>query len=249
MNKISNLSWVAMCLYFLSGILFLIFYYIALPNATYFTQPFFMPLLFLYYFSRINFNISSINKWVVIAIVLSWLGDLFMMLTPIPEYKNMVMPGIASFLMMHLLYIKMFFEKSVFKRILSIRAIAIIGLLIIGVGLCNYLFAFLINDKAFLKIPVLIYTCIILSMVIVAVLRDENKRISYLLILIGALLFLVSDGALSIHLFKGAYLPVVVGENVRYLSWTIVGVTYLMAQFLIIEGLIRSKTTMINKYE
>ena len=162
-----------------------------------------MPLLILYYFTRIRTNDIRPDKWLVIGIVFSWFGDLSMMFSPVNV--SMVLPGIVSFLLMHLTYIKMFYEKGSFKKLFSVRIIPVLFFICLGVALNSYLSSCFINDKSLFRIPVLIYTCIIVSMVIIAVLRNAEKRGSYLLVAGGALCFLFSDASLSVHIFKGAY--------------------------------------------
>ena len=241
MNKMKRISWVILILYYLAGLLFLIFYNSGLQYGTYFTQPLFMPLLILYYFTRIRTNDIRPDKWVIIAIIFSWFGDLSMMFSPV--FVSMVIPGFVSFLLMHLTYIKMFYEKGSLKKLLSVRLIPVLFFIGLGIALNYYLSSYFINDKSFFKIPVLIYSCIIVSMVVVAVLRDAGKRSSYILIAAGALCFLFSDASLSIHIFKGEYFPVELFSRTFYLSWAVVGITYVTAQLLIVEGLIRSRLT------
>jgi len=243
MNKMKRISWLILILYYLAGLLFLIFYNSGLQYGTYFTQPLFMPLLILYYFTRIRTNNIKPDKWLIIAVIFSWFGDLTMMFTTNPEYRIMVLPGIISFLLMHLTYIKMFYEKGSLKKLLSARLIPVLFFIGLGIALNYYLSSYFINDKSFFKIPVLIYSCIIVSMVIVAVLREAGKRSSFFLIAGGALCFLFSDASLSIHIFKGEYFPVEMFSHTFYLSWAVVGITYVTAQLLIVEGLIRSRET------
>jgi len=241
MNKTTRFAILVFCLYYLAGMVFLFFYYSGRIAGTFFTQPFFMPLLVLYYFLRIKTEKIKPDKWLLIAIFFSWLGDLSMMFCPV--YVTMVLPGIIAFLLMHLTYIKMFSESGAWKRLASIRILPVLLFFAAGIALYSYLFPYFTDKIALFKLPVLIYTCVIVTMVIVAVLRNSEKRLSYFLVFAGALVFMLSDSTLSIHVFKGAYWPVVLFSKTFYLSYAVVGFTYTTAQLLIVEGLIRSKKT------
>lgn len=242
MKRIKNHSWLLLGLYYCIGIMYLLLYYTGVSFGPFISQPLFMPVLILYYFTRIRSDHVPVDKWVILAVFFSWLGDLSMMF--IELYKIMVLPGIISFLLMHLTYIGMFYQKGALKRVLSARLVLIVILIAVAAGLYMYLYPNFTGEKEMFKIPVLIYTGIILTMVVIASLRDAGKKDTYRLVLLGALCFLFSDATLSIQIFQGPYLKIWIAEHPVFLSWAVVGITYTSAQVLIVEGLIRSKNKL-----
>ncbi|MEJ0033073.1 MAG: lysoplasmalogenase [Bacteroidota bacterium] len=93
-----------------------------------------------------------------------------------------------------------------------------------GTGLVVILFPVLGG----LKFPVIVYATAIIVMVMSAIFRfgRTNTR-SYWLVLTGAVLFMVSDSILAINKFLGAI----------EMGGMLIMLTYITAQFLIVEGL------------
>jgi uncharacterized membrane protein YhhN len=89
--------------------------------------------------------------------------------------------------------------------------------------------SFLYGDLAEMKLPVIIYATVILTMLSGAINRKEKvNRRSYLLVLGGAILFVISDSSIAINKFS---LPFESSEIV-------IMSTYVMAQYLIVTGYI-----------
>lgn len=76
-----------------------------------------------------------------------------------------------------------------------------------------------------LRIPVLFYSAAITIMAFTGLNRNDNLA-GYNHIVLGVLLFVVSDAVLAINMF---------GEGVKY-GGVIVMFTYILAQYLIVEG-------------
>ena len=78
-----------------------------------------------------------------------------------------------------------------------------------------------------MKIPVLIYAIIISLMAIMATNRyGRTNRVSFIMVLMGAIFFLASDTALAINKFSSPY---------AY-SGIVIMATYMLAQYYITRG-------------
>lgn len=177
---------------------------------------------FIYYDNGIKNNTSSPNilsKLVCCALVFSCMGDTLLIL---PQFFVF---GLVAFLIAHVSYVLTFYKDiKVWNKLKNKRIQATILLVII------YLIIFYssIQSKLFeLKIPVITYMIIISLMFILALLRDAKS--GYISVLIGALLFVISDSFLAIDKFVGHF----------YLASLVIMMSYLLAQFLIIYGLLR----------
>jgi uncharacterized membrane protein YhhN len=81
-----------------------------------------------------------------------------------------------------------------------------------------------------MRIPVIIYAVVILTMLAGAINRIEKvNRQSCIMVLAGAILFVISDSAIAVNKFSYQF------ES----SEIVVMSTYVLAQFLIIKGYIR----------
>jgi uncharacterized membrane protein YhhN len=176
------------------------------------------------------------GRWVVIlALLLSWLGDVFLML----EDKNpdFFIAGLSSFLLAHLTYIFFFWQvRKQNTTPLPINIITIIAISIYAVAL----FFFLSPGVGALKTPVLIYAVTISTMLVMAIhtTSPATKNWAYWFIA-GALLFVCSDSLLAINKF---YQPFTT-------AGFLIMLTYALAQLLIITGAIKyfnSKQTVIK---
>jgi uncharacterized membrane protein YhhN len=97
--------------------------------------------------------------------------------------------------------------------------------MIFGIGLVSFLY----GDLAEMKLPVIIYAIVILTMLSGAINRSEKvNQHSYWLVLAGAILFVISDSAIAVNKFS---LPF---ES----SGIVIMSTYILAQYLIVTGYI-----------
>ena len=172
------------------------------------------------YFSQNAKHIDSKTKiTTLLALVLSVVGDILLMF--VECHPNFFIGGLIAFLLVHLTYIKLFYKKlnSLLKPFgfLTILIFFSIGLF--------YLLKDNLND---LMVPVIIYMLTILVMVTTAYLRKGSvNSISYILVFIGALSFLVSDSLLALNKF---YVPF---SFANFFIMT----TYAMAQLSIVFGI------------
>ena len=174
-----------------------------------------IPALIIYYLISVRRNI---NVPVLAALVLSWAGDV--------AIDFSFIPGLAFFLLSQVMYIVVFSGipgKSVvfFRKIYLLIPLVLFG---------SALVAILYKNLDGMKVPVIFYAAVILSMVAAAINRmDRVNRISYITVLCGAILFVISDSLIAINKF---YTPF------RYSGIAIMS-TYIIAQYLIIYGIVK----------
>jgi uncharacterized membrane protein YhhN len=126
-----------------------------------------------------------------LALALSTLGDILLDLDP----ERLFVFGLGSFLIAHVVYIFLFVRNR--RRTIALGAsrvllAALVLLYSIGVS------AWLLPSLGGLIVPVAIYMCAITAMVVSAILaRFQNPWI-----VVGAILFLISDSLLAVNKFK-----------------------------------------------
>ena len=98
-------------------------------------------------------------------------------------------------------------------------------ILLAGTGLMVVLYPVLGN----MKIPVMVYSIVLMLMAAYALLRvGRTSRASFVWVFIGALLFMISDSLLAINKFYSAF----AFANVAVMM------TYINAQFMIVRGVL-----------
>ena len=173
-----------------------------------FTKPLLMPLLFL-----MAYQLKIKDSFLYLALIFSLLGDIFLMFGG----EIYFMLGLASFLIAHVFYILLFKKQFKFNlpQSLPFAVATLTFLLFLKNG---------IDSK--LLIPVVTYCIVITTMGIFAANRITNK-ISYNLVLIGSILFIISDSLIAFNKFHSP-LP----ANAFWVMST-----YGIAQFLIVLGI------------
>ena len=175
-----------------------------------------LSLLFLYLKS-----VFEINKLYAIALIFSFFGDVFLMYPGQFFFKI----GLVSFLIAHLLFIKIVLnriEKVTFFNILKA---------VVPFGIFLSMLIFTIKDSLNeLLIPVLVYGFAISTFGVVSLIGYlETKTIQSIWMLIGVIIFMISDSILAINKF---YYPAHIFE---------VGImmTYIIAQYLIFKSMVQ----------
>jgi uncharacterized membrane protein YhhN len=154
------------------------------------------------------------------ALALSTIGDVLLDLDP----TNLFVFGLASFLLAHITYTVLFVRRR--PRPFTAGAAQIIPAALIltySIAICAWLFPSL----GALQLPVAIYMFAITAMAITAVLA----RFATPLVVIGAILFVISDSLLAINKFKT---PLPYRD---ILVWS----TYYIAQYAITMGFLTEK--------
>ena len=174
---------------------------------------------------------DKITKLITWGLIFSWVGDVLLMFES-PEQPLFFMGGLGAFLTTHVLYILAFkavvtdSSKSIFKT----RLVAIFPFIVIG-GVFYYA---LFPGLGELKIPVLVYTGVIITMVIFALNRiGQVNAASFRLVYYGAIIFMISDLLLAINKFLMPF---------DHAGVYIMG-TYILAQALIVAGVLVEKGT------
>ena len=206
MNKIVPLTaFMLFCLIDFFGI------YLDKQMMVNFAKPMLMITLFWYYYS----NAKKLNKYFVLGLFFSFLGDILLLGTG----EMYFVFGLLFFLIAHVFYI------IIVLKIIQITKpkefiIAGVPFLLLFLVLMNVLYAGLGS----MKIPVIIYAMTISFFGIVSlILYLQAKTKISLLLLVGVLTFITSDTILALNLFykKQSFYPL------------LIMMTYVLAQYLI----------------
>lgn len=180
------------------------------PGLRLLTKPLIVSSLLVYYIMKAADHQLAV---ILTALIFALIGDIFLMFDA-PLFFQL---GLGAFLIMQLCYTHYFSRQisgmNPYKWVISALVLTI---------------AFLFNfwhhaDFGDLKWPVLLYTLAICGMVITAIRQKSSAWLMY-----GALLFMVSDLSLAFDKFVHK-IP---------LSGILIMVTYAMAQWLILRGIL-----------
>jgi uncharacterized membrane protein YhhN len=182
-----------------------------------------IPVLIVILFVNTGKELNRLHVIMFAGLILSWAGDITLEFTA--NNGNMFIMGLLFFLLAHLMYLAVFISTPGNNSIFSKRVSLVIPVLFFGTALV----AFLYNDLGEMKIPVILYAIVILLMLTGAINRIEKvNRKSYWLVLAGAILFVISDSTIAINKFSSPF----EGSSI------VIMITYIIAQFLIIQGYI-----------
>lgn len=185
------------------------------------TKPLLMPALIFYFIQ--SAPKTPLNKFVFAALFFSFLGDTLLML--VPRSETFFLAGLVSFLVAHLVYI-IINMNAVSTEDRSIKP-QWPDLIFVLYGFA--IFSVINENLGDMYIPALIYTVIVCMMAVTARKRwGKTDNQSFWLVMVGATLFLVSDSILAYSKFN---------ENFASADFLIM-FTYILAQFLIVQGLI-----------
>ena len=187
-------------------------------------KPLIVGSLILFFYLRSDHLLPKTRKLMLLALCFSLIGDVLIMFEDISN--NYFLAGLVSFLLAHIMYVFVFLEK----RNQSIKPIAFITLLLVYAFGLFYLLKNRLDD---MLIPVIFYVVAILIMTVTASLRKEKVlSLSYNLVLVGALLFMISDSFIALNKF---YTPVAYEHIIIIMS------TYALAQYFIVMGVLKQK--------
>lgn len=154
------------------------------------------------------------------ALLLSSNGDVLLDMDP----KRLFIPGLAMFLLAHIVYILLFVRNWPKPVRVGGRQMVLIAAIVLYAGSVG---AWLVPSLGSLAVPVVLYMGAITTMVVSTVVA----RFSRPWVVIGAVLFLTSDSLLAINKFKT---PIPLRD---YLVWG----TYYAAQLSIAAGFMAEK--------
>ena len=198
------------------------------------TKPMLMIALLIFYHASRREKVNKLSMLITGALAFSWLGDVLLMLQS--KIDSLFIFGLGAFLIAHILYIFGYhFAKNPSRDQLysSFIKTRMVFLLLIGGALIYMLYPAL-GD---LRIPVIFYTMIIISMGISALLRrGRTIEKSFIMIYSGALLFIMSDAMLGMNKFLS---PLVQAR-------LLIMATYIAAQFLIVKGILIHENSVVE---
>lgn len=214
-------------LYFLVLAVDLFTVYFGNETLRYVTKPLLMPLLVIYFFAETTLFSTSLKKWIVLALLFSWGGDVLLMFEPISS--NFFIFGLVAFLIAHVFYI-LFYEGVIRKNGIRKNYWWFLPVIIYYIALI-YILSPNLGD---MKLPVRIYGIVISYMLIQALQTGVIKNFGAATLMIaGAVLFITSDSILAINKFY---------EPFEYAGIAIM-LTYGIAQLLITLGAVRYITS------
>lgn len=195
----------------------------SLSGCHYITKPAILTALIIFFIKQSTALSKNIRNLTLLALLFSLLGDILLMFVKwSPGY---FMFGLVAFLIAHLFYIGVFLkQRDTHKK----PYLFILILMVYAFGL----FYILKDGLADMLIPVIIYMLVILSMTTSAFLRtSQTGKLSYDFVFLGAVFFMISDSLLAINKFHTA-IPF---SNVSIM------LTYALAQYLIVFGVLKSR--------
>lgn len=202
---------------------------IIMSNSTlhFIAKPLLMPILAVvfYQYTRLSFN--SLHKKIFIALLFSWLGDVFLMF--VFKHELFFLAGLGSFLVAHIIYI-IAFRAITFKEIKAIlpqKWWLLLPLVAYFILLVSSFFSLVPMD---MKVPVAVYSLTIAVMVVMAINRygRVNDK-SFSMVLGGALLFMFSDSIIAVNKFSFQ-------DQMSYAGVAIM-LLYCVGQFYIVKGI------------
>ncbi len=211
-------------LYFAACIAFIALETIGVAWISIAVKSLIIPLLIWLYLRFVRGHWNRFHSLIITALVFSWMRDVTLQLTQFQESFFLV--GLGSFLITQLIYMVAFFitpgkNTLFFRKIYLLIPVALYGwgiLWLLSAGLGD------------MKLPVTVYTVVILSMLLAAVNREKKvNRQSFLLVLAGAILFVLSDSMIAINKFSQPF------ELARIAILS----SYFTAQYLIALGCAR----------
>ena len=186
------------------------------------TKPMIIMSLLIYFYNLSGLR-TGFHKRIFAGLTFSLMGDVLLIFTS--QDANFFMAGLGAFLIAQISYIFAFFidyqKDSGKHKLLLFASIIFFG------TFCVTLYNYLSPGLGDMKIPVLTYAIIISLMAIMATNRyGRTNRVSFIMVLMGALFFLASDTALAINNFSSPY---------AYAGIVIMA-TYMLAQYYITRG-------------
>ncbi|WP_194776664.1 lysoplasmalogenase [Pararhodonellum marinum] len=210
--------------YLIAGIADMLLIAQQIENWRYLTKPLILITLISYfYFNSSPIQNTTLRKSILAALLFSLMGDILLL------FPNLFLYGLGAFFMAHICYIIAFkicqAQTNILKGVNFIKLFFYNLVFYIPAAFVYFLIR---NNLQQMKIPVILYIIVILTMVTTA--RERFKRTntsSFWQVMVGASLFYISDGILALNLF---FQPIQDGGIM------IMG-TYILAQLLIVMGL------------
>ena len=199
----------------------LLFIYLRENEMRWISKPLLMPVLMLFFVTSVKMKSGTQFYLILAALFLSWCGDVLLQ-------ANLFIPGLVSFLLAHVCYIFYFKQAGNNRKgLIQTKPLLFLPVTLYIILLLVLLFPHLQE----LKIPVVVYSITIGVMLLMAInTRQQINNKASTFLIIGALLFVLSDSLLAINLFV---------ENHWVISFAVMA-TYATAQYLIVKGALMS---------
>ena len=210
-------------LYFLAGICFIILQGHLTFTIDILIKALIIPLLIILLLFNINQESNRLHAFILAGLFFSWAGDVILEFAD--KNENLFVPGLVSFLLAHVMYIMVFVSTRGKNSFAGPGILLLLPVLIYGVALVSFLYAGL----GAMRLPVIVYAAVILTMLSAAINRKGkvNKK-SYWLVLTGAILFVISDSVIAINKFSLGFQS----------AGIVIMATYILGQYLIVTGYI-----------
>jgi uncharacterized membrane protein YhhN len=186
---------------------------------------------------RESWQNSRVVRWLFVGMVFAWLGDVLLMIREV----DMFGPGLGSFLLMQVCYVLAFRQEiRESKEHLSGQRLLLRALpfaLFAGAFL-SYLYTpfHQTPGTAGLWIPVIVYVTCLCSMAVMAAMRREVvPPANYQTVLLGAVLFVLSDSVIALNKFALPFAG----------AGLVIMATYAAAQYLIVTGVVGWNSRLI----
>jgi uncharacterized membrane protein YhhN len=209
-------------LYFFAGFQYIIGLISFLPGLI--TKALLIPILMIILVINLSPGKERLHWLMLAGLFFSWAGDIVLELAH--RNGDLFVLGLLFFLLAHVMYFTVFVLTPGKNIVLSSHFYLLIPVVLTGAALVFYLY----NDLGAMRIPVILYAIVILTMLTGAINRMMKvPDSSYRIVLAGAILFVISDSAIAINKFSHPFAA----------SGIVVMTTYLVAQYLIITGYIK----------
>lgn len=198
-------------------------------QLVWFTKPILMPLLLVLFLLNAQQNQNKERIYFSLALIFSLAGDVFLM------FKNddLFVFGLGSFLIGHLAYILSFSGRIKDAKVPLLKKLLLaLPFLVFVVSFLLFLHPYITSNPETqpIFIPVMVYASVIGTMGYTALLRKNGTTASsFILVFVGALLFVLSDSCIAINKFV----------NPLPQSGLIIMLTYGVAQYLMTLGTLK----------
>jgi uncharacterized membrane protein YhhN len=209
--------------YIALSVIYLLIILLGHEDIAWYIKPFLIPFLLLGVYFHSDF---PSKKFLLTALTFSWLGDIILLFADRDEMYFII--GLIAFLLSHIAYI-LLFNKQIKPKNTKNKAVFWMGVTAIIMYLI-VMIALLLPSLGDLTIPVFVYALVISTMLLFAFkgfLMWKSPANWY--IITGAVIFVSSDSILAFNKF---YNPLV-------LSSFLIMLTYLVAQYLIVSGILK----------
>lgn len=200
------------------------------PGMDLLVKPLIGISLVIYLYRNVNMN-AGFNRLVLTGLIFSLFGDCFLLFAGSDVYFFLY--GLVSFLLAHVVY-SMAFIRDFKNNPDASKYYGHLMLFCMGVFSMSYytMIRDYLND---FRIPVMAYMFVISVMAILAGYRYKRVNLlSFRLIYLGAIFFVISDSALAFNKFVQPY---------SFAGFLIMS-TYMIAQYLITMGAIERKVEL-----